>query len=1342
MARLDALIERWGITAVSLLGALIVLLGLGSMGLWEPWEMDRADLARTLAEPPEVAVALTEGDDALRRVVDAGARQAGAIARHHSDHPGPTRGRGARRDATGALRSALEMARTRVVAAVVLDASVLLLDPDEPTDWAAAAAKVNEALSYVPNGRVILIETREGLTLDELSARLAVERMRAIWKTAAREYELDGIGSAAEVDRAVQAAAAELQAHSRLVILIDPDARALSDALSEALAESVALVSFKDRGATITGPPLDVWLRTACYRALGVTELATRLPGALLGLLTLWLLMLTARAVWGARVATLAGLVLITTPLFYAQARLASGEPSVILALTLIAAGLLLRERAASKRMVCAYLIVGFLLAFLSKGLFGASVASALAVSVPLVTGTREPRRWLPGLAMLAATGLLALWVLGQPSDGFAGQFRFTQPLFSAGPGEHARNFDLMIRQLGFGLYPWSPLAVIGVGGLIFQAVSQQDRSGLVIVLWFALPLTALMFGQKDLNQLIWPAVPAVAVATALLLEQILARGAKSFYVAFALLLMFYIMVKEIGSDPEPLVGFLTFDPPFADKGTLRFPEALAFPSSLSLLVMLAGLLVVAHFGRLVSFARDALVYFRRGRPYAIALGLVFTLMPTIWLIRIGDAHRIAGGRVHAAVLGDTQRRFFADFVRGDEPAVLIAALTAGVLALTIVSVWVIPQLGRAFGKVFEVLLRPGPRLSFGLAAAILLTVAVVLAFSVVFPDDYWGELFLSVPSLAVYLMVALGGWLVWRSSGGDLVQVVAVVLALVALCVVVRLSRDAGWRVPGVIGPMVLGWGLLALGALPQLLERPERFAIGAGAIMGVALMGVVVPLLDRYAWIEQAIYPAETPFMTQRLLIFSKVSVLYLAVAALYVNRRFHDQLAPWVRRARVVERGPIVVAAVVAVGLLVAAGGLWGLHPALAENVSQKHVIDAYLEAEGDPDAHSRIFKHGAFAAQDRKDGNFYTAGIPEIRDRQSALSVLLGAQDQVATVEGSAGTDTRVLPGWSPANDTNRDGRRDFEAIRGFATAVSGATVTDATARWTPNALVGRTLVDINGRTWEIVANDAQRLTVDRRAPLTLSTTSPSRAFYAIDSAAVADHRATAARRARRAMLIPAGSLSDINHAFRRLSGGRHLPILDGRSYRVLLATAWLDEGETQQNRIANAVYTQASFDALTDAKVKRVWGDFDGKVRVVGYRLEQPVATKGDDYTVTVYYKSLAPLRKSYKIFMHLDLEGGGERIHCDHWPLNPTRHSEDNKSCTGCFRTDHWMPGDIVAETYSCEVPTTVASGDYNIWVGLFEPGPDKRLKVTRFEQGRARHTGDNRLGVGTFRVR
>ena len=64
----------------------------------------------------------------------------------------------------------------------------------------------------------------------------------------------------------------------------------------------------------------------------------------------------------------------------------------------------------------------------------------------------------------------------------------------------------------------------------------------------------------------------------------------------------------------------------------------------------------------------------------------------------------------------------------------------------------------------------------------------------------------------------------------------------------------------------------------------------------------------------------------------------------------------------------------------------------------------------------------------------------------------------------------------------------------------------------------------------------------------------------------------------------------------------------------------------------------------------------------------------------------VYYQSVKAVRSSYKVFMHIDKRGTSNRIHSDHWPLNLTQGGEEDKACTGCYRTDHWLPGDVIVD--------------------------------------------------------
>ena len=188
-------------------------------------------------------------------------------------------------------------------------------------------------------------------------------------------------------------------------------------------------------------------------------------------------------------------------------------------------------------------------------------------------------------------------------------------------------------------------------------------------------------------------------------------------------------------------------------------------------------------------------------------------------------------------------------------------------------------------------------------------------------------------------------------------------------------------------------------------------------------------------------------------------------------------------------------------------------------------------------------------------------------------------------------------------------------------------------------------------------------------------------------------------------------------------------------------RVLLTTSWLEPSEPQQNRLALATFDDKSFAALKDPTLIREWGNFEDTIQVVGYATDKATVTTGETMKLTVYYKTLKLVKKSLKIFIHMDKSGGGARIAGDHWPLNPTKHSEENKNCGGCYRTDHWLVGDIVRDDFDIEIPEG-NTGEYTIWIGLYQPGPDTRLAVKGFDQKRMKHDGQNRLGLGTIQVK
>lgn len=1383
--RLAALVNAHGVVLALVLGAVVLVAGIGSTGLWEPWEMDRADLARTLASPPEAVAAFA------RDPATAGGQRVPGPAEQALVQAAEAEGVLVKLPEAGtptALRAALDLARTRTIAAIVIDTRLLVADPARDDLWKQAAKLSAEALRYAAGASVVLVRDPRMPPAAEIVTRLSTERWRDVWDSAAPIFALDAAFDAAGVDEAARAQAAA--SPDPLIVLEAGDGAGLAAALSDGAGAIAARVAFKDNGRSIALPPLETWLRAVAYRIFGASEWTTRLPGAVLALIALWVLLATVRTVWSARVAFFTGFVLISTPLFFAQARIIAGEPGLVLALTLVGCGLLLStlvERApapgepapaasarVSPRLVWSYLGAGLLAALFTKGAYALALAGLVALALPLVSSaSRRLVDWAPAALFIVAALLTELLARGASDGSLFSGLGFESALFSDGPSTYNRTFDMVIRQLGFGLAPWSPIVVVAAGLLLFSALEKKDRSGLIVVAWFFLPIAMLMASLKLGNQFLFAGAAAGAIAVALLLERLIrGESGPKYFAAFALVTMFYIMRRELKASPEPLVGFLAYDPPFAKEGNLRFPESVGFAWAFKQSMILAAFACLIHFGAFARFSVRAARWLRQTRPFLITTGILLFIGSLLGLAVIGRVHGIGMSSRFAGSIQPAQKALAAKLTAND-PLLTIGLATLVLLLGIIVFRWVFPAAGRSLAASASRVTTPRAARAAWLVAAGLWVLALVVALTrVLVPDDgYWGERLASntaVLAIAAAGLIALLVWALERfepAAHADETTTapaarwwlapLAAFVGVLALVLTSQLVRDSGLSSPLVTLLVIGGFGAAAVAVVPRIARKVELLVFAVGTVLALVVMSYVLPLVDRAGLVTEVVLPdvANPNTYGARTLLRSTWFIgPVLAVFALLINRALprlvsalsrdggvHARLSAWTDRAAVfVERGRVLAGVLAAVALVGVVVHLTRLEPAIAVNVSQKHILDTWhrVAGEGAP-----VYKHGAFATQGRKDANFYTAEMPEIRDRQAALKVLLGREDQVLEVETATGGQTLVFPGWNAENDDDGDGRRDAPAMRGFATQVGDSVLTDATQRWTPKALVGKRLADAAGRSWLIVDNDQTSVRVAPEERLSFSLNPRSRAFYVVDEATLVP-TATAERSERRALLLPADQLSDLNYAFRILHpDNHHLPVLDGSSYRVLLTTSWLAEGEPQENRLALATFTDETFAALEDPRLNRLWGNFDDTIMIVGYATDKPTVSTGEMLNLTVYYKTLKLVKKSLKIFIHMDKSGGGARIAGDHWPLNPTRHSEDNKNCGGCYRTDHWLVGDIVKDSYDIEIPEG-NPGEYTIWIGLYQPGPDTRLPVKSWDQKRVKHDGQNRMGLGTIQVK
>ncbi len=123
----------------------------------------------------------------------------------------------------------------------------------------------------------------------------------------------------------------------------------------------------------------------------------------------------------------------------------------------------------------------------------------------------------------------------------------------------------------------------------------------------------------------------------------------------------------------------------------------------------------------------------------------------------------------------------------------------------------------------------------------------------------------------------------------------------------------------------------------------------------------------------------------------------------------------------------------------------------------------------------------------------------------------------------------------------------------------------------------------------------------------------------------------------------------------------------------------------------------------------------------GKVLLVGATIQPGRISPGDQARVTLYFKVLQAMEEDYLVFVHVeDVDGRMERMNVDHKPAG------------GLYATSQWKPGETVKDEFPIYLPSGAAPRELNIWLGLWEPRTDTRLKLTNPEA--VRNDGRDRI--------
>lgn len=175
---------------------------------------------------------------------------------------------------------------------------------------------------------------------------------------------------------------------------------------------------------------------------------------------------------------------------------------------------------------------------------------------------------------------------------------------------------------------------------------------------------------------------------------------------------------------------------------------------------------------------------------------------------------------------------------------------------------------------------------------------------------------------------------------------------------------------------------------------------------------------------------------------------------------------------------------------------------------------------------------------------------------------------------------------------------------------------------------------------------------------------------------------------------------ADDLAAVNRDYRRRTN-RHLFIADARSARMLLATNQPVEGRPNQNYLADAILDEPP----RPQHPSNI--NFDDRVELLGIDLDLPHGSyvgPGEAFTITWYFRVIAPIPGGYQPFVHID--GPGQRINGDHEPVG------------GRYPVRLWEPGDIVVDRQELRVPANYRRGNLTIYMGFYSG--EQRLEIIR----------------------
>ncbi len=336
----------------------------------------------------------------------------------------------------------------------------------------------------------------------------------------------------------------------------------------------------------------------------GKSELAARLPQAILALFTVVALFFLLRPLSGTRIASLASIVMASAPVLLFHGRqLTSGMP-LLFGETLAVGGLALAVFGEGKKAVflgAAAAALGLVLAWLSGGLLigvavpAGTIALALAMNGDLLaifrtseTSSRQRQIGVFVTTTLAVISAGAYLVVANSESGDI-------PLVTGGLATatiKAKSFGFALEQLAYGWFPWSAFAPITIIGYLRSRESDDESKGFLHAIVLAgIPLGYLAQSFHISAHGVAPyflAVP-MTLAVALAITDMESRIEPERLGALVAVTLLVIMIRDFAQRPETILMGFGFEKIPLSKEFSPIVKAAIFASPTGLLILILG---------------------------------------------------------------------------------------------------------------------------------------------------------------------------------------------------------------------------------------------------------------------------------------------------------------------------------------------------------------------------------------------------------------------------------------------------------------------------------------------------------------------------------------------------------------------------------------------------------------------------------------------------------------------------------------------------------------------------------------------------------------------------------